>query len=999
MSTSLARVPLSAPVQERQPAHVSIDLKLLAAHGLDRGTLDFRPAQEDPLFFWKRCPVVNCGVDTAGGRFCKHCSTRWRRTSDYEAFIATPRPYEVEGPGPDLCLVCRTPGHERAAADCGLCGGCTQRRRKRGQSVQEYLEGGEYGPPQPFPSLGRCIRRGCARWVSRRNLCARCAAQLGKSNLSREAFVRTPLRKPPSPSSAGKTIRLAALPEQVRDEMLLVLSISAREGRRSYMHEVRWVVNELVRQEVSSLADLDVDGRAFTNSHFLGWAQRQLLFLAQDPESEALKDVWDMRVFRNRDSVRGRYLRFDGISQPWLRETSKEWAHDRIATVGLSRLITSVRATTELSVSLRRRADRGLDPSALGREDIATFLNRLARSAQVTSKQRVLLVRDTRRFLQEMRELGLTRPGRHAAGLSEDFLVREDDVPRTEQPEEATDRALPQVVMDTLLSDESLRLLEELRGEDERNAIEVSAWTGRRPLEIVRLPVDCVELDEAAGWLLVYDAAKRGGKARRLPIHEQAAALIHRQQERIRARFAEPTYLYPAQNQNPDGNRHLPVSSLDAAFRDWMEALPSLLGPDGNEYPRERVFPYAFRHSYAQRHADSGTPVDVLKELMNHRMLTSTQRYYTVPEKRKRMAAAAIAPLTLNHAGQLVNRHPDLDAMLIRQESGQVPVGLGWCTEPANVKAHGQSCPYRIRCLGCTHFRTDASFLPELQDHLKRLLVERERLAAAIPQVAEWARQDALPSDAEIDVVRSLIRSNDRVVKKLDAAERAAVTEAVALARRSRSNIETACRALACRRHPDRSDPEPRRGGAQLMADSRTAETARRRRLDSERKRQLLLGAVDSLLENGSDTSVLARRAAGVSKSFFYENPDLRAEVERRIAAGSELHSAAIAASGRVTAASYRAEAENWKAIAQRRAREIEALKRRLSGVVGRELIDELAENESLADDELLARNDELERLMFERDERIAELTEELEAVREINRELLARTNQTVARS
>jgi site-specific recombinase XerD len=30
------------------------------------------------------------------------------------------------------------------------------------------------------------------------------------------------------------------------------------------------------------------------------------------------------------------------------------------------------------------------------------------------------------------------------------------------------------------------------------------------------------------------------------------------------------------------------------------------------------------RHSYAQRHADAGVPVDVLKELLDHRSIQTT---------------------------------------------------------------------------------------------------------------------------------------------------------------------------------------------------------------------------------------------------------------------------------------------------------------------------------------------------------------------------------------
>jgi hypothetical protein len=56
---------------------------------------------------------------------------------------------------------------------------------------------------------------------------------------------------------------------------------------------------------------------------------------------------------------------------------------------------------------------------------------------------------------------------------------------------------------------------------------------------------------------------------------------------------------------------------------------------------------------------------------------------------------------------------------------------LGACAEPANVKAGGTACPYRFRCAGCDHFRTDISYLPDLQTYLDDLLRSGERILAA----------------------------------------------------------------------------------------------------------------------------------------------------------------------------------------------------------------------------------------------------------------------------
>jgi site-specific recombinase XerD len=64
--------------------------------------------------------------------------------------------------------------------------------------------------------------------------------------------------------------------------------------------------------------------------------------------------------------------------------------------------------------------------------------------------------------------------------------------------------------------------------------------------------------------------------------------------------------------------------------RTWADSLPALRLEDGRDFDKAAVFLYAYRHSFAQRHADAGTPVDVLKALMGHRSMNTTQIYCRV---------------------------------------------------------------------------------------------------------------------------------------------------------------------------------------------------------------------------------------------------------------------------------------------------------------------------------------------------------------------------------
>jgi len=179
---------------------------------------------------------------------------------------------------------------------------------------------------------------------------------------------------------------------------------------------------------------------------------------------------------------------------------------------------------------------------------------------------------------------------------------------------------------------------------------------------------------------------------------------------------------------------------------------------DGREFDKARVIPYAYRHTYAQRHADAGVAPDVLRELMDHAVLDATRLYYRVGEKRRRAAVDRLASLHFDRHGNRIwaTAQALLDSEYARRAVGDVSVPFGTCREPSNVAAAGHSCPFRFRCVGCDHFCTDASYLPDLTAYLDDLLRTRERLTAALAAapghdgtdggIDRWAAADAMPS-------------------------------------------------------------------------------------------------------------------------------------------------------------------------------------------------------------------------------------------------------------
>ncbi len=168
------------------------------------------------------------------------------------------------------------------------------------------------------------------------------------------------------------------------------------------------------------------------------------------------------------------------------------------------------------------------------------------------------------------------------------------------------------------------------------------------------------------------------------------------------------------------------------------------------------------------------------------------------------------------------------------------------------------------------------------------------------------------------------------------------------------------------------------------------------RRLDSQLKRQRVIAAVEARLVAGQELSIAAlARHAGVSRKFIYTHPDLRAQIEHQARQSVETRRSRAIADGAVTIASLRADAANAKAQNRRLGEQLQALQQRLSETLGRELASQIDHTAYETPDELRAQLDTAQARVFELEEAFADAQEELEAVREINRELLAAQNRS----
>ena len=166
------------------------------------------------------------------------------------------------------------------------------------------------------------------------------------------------------------------------------------------------------------------------------------------------------------------------------------------------------------------------------------------------------------------------------------------------------------------------------------------------------------------------------------------------------------------------------------------------------------------------------------------------------------------------------------------------------------------------------------------------------------------------------------------------------------------------------------------------------------RRLDSQLKREQVVAAVDARLAAGQQLSIaVIARHAGVSRKFIYAHPDLCAQIEQRARQNAARAAGQASADGRVSVASLRTDLANAKAHNHRLRQQVRMLEQRLSETFAVELADELGPGRTPAD-ELRSGLEAARAQIFELIESLADTREELGAVREINRELLAYRNR-----
>ena len=132
-----------------------------------------------------------------------------------------------------------------------------------------------------------------------------------------------------SPVASGHEVVMRSLAPLVQAQILFGLQERCRQGALTLLSELRIIYRRLLAADAATIAGFD-DPR-FDHRHrvLLRDLQQAVLLARSSPEDGQRKDIWNTVVLGH---GRRRVIDFTGISQPWLRESVKQWTAEELPT-------------------------------------------------------------------------------------------------------------------------------------------------------------------------------------------------------------------------------------------------------------------------------------------------------------------------------------------------------------------------------------------------------------------------------------------------------------------------------------------------------------------------------------------------------------------------------------------------------------------------------------------------------------------------------------------
>jgi site-specific recombinase XerD len=690
------------------------------------------PAPDDPVFAAGQCTVAGCDRTTAQRGLCNAHAIRWRQRGrpDLQEFLADPGP-PVRGRGP--LAPCRVDGcGYGGTAGNGLCSKHRDRWDRAGRpdlatwDAPDLARSGivtaecrlpfcalwaenpeklfcknhddrwrRTGRPDPGRFIADCELTGTAH-IDLRGL---------HPNLKMEFQYALQRRHDARARTAQPRLVMQAVRQARAAGVTSLLDRSEQQWRQTAGSPVREPALFLLdaRDAVESLRD------------GTGW------------EAEYPRDVWRLHKLPGIAAPSGRpcpraRLRFDRITQPWLRDLGKRWMRLRLA-AGLS-IAAAKSGLDALTCFSQFLAQAGVERLA---EVDRPLLER--HLAWVASQPSGSGVRKTRIgglnvFFQAIRQHRWddTLPGTAA--------FYPGDTPPVPAP---VSRQLAEYVMAQVESPASLDRWPSPAG---RLVTVILTRCGLRISSALALDFDCLLHDGQGAPYLRYFNTKMKREAA-VPIDEQLEADIRAQQRRVLDRWPDgAACLFPRPRANVSGNLPLSDSSYRRMLGRWLATCEIR-----DEHARPvHLTPHQWRHTFACRLINRDVPQEVVRVLLDHESHRMTSLYAKITDQtvRRRWEQAT----KVNIKGERITLDPD--GPLSQAQWAKTRYGIatqtlsnGYCGLPVQ-----KSCPHANACLTCPVFLSGPEFLPELREQRHRTLTLIEVSASnGQARVAEMNQQ------------------------------------------------------------------------------------------------------------------------------------------------------------------------------------------------------------------------------------------------------------------
>ena len=699
---------------ERAPGRSGLLEQLMTVIRPEFRTDIYIPAPDDPVFVADQCAVGDCDRTAVSIRrgLCNAHAIRFRKCDrpPMEDFLADPGP-PVRGRRP-LAACGRGGCRYGRGARNGLCSKHRDRWDRAGKPDLDTWDAPDLAPGDP--AAAECRLPFCNLWVINPSeiFCT------GHDDRWRRHGRPDPARFIADCELAGTAcIDLQDLPLQLKLEIQYALQCRAdARSRTAAPRLVMPAVRHVQAAGVTSLLDLsEQQWRQSAGA----WADEAALFLidARDAleslrdgigwEIEYPNDVWRLHklpgitIPAGRPCPRAR-LRFDRITQPWLRELAKRWTRLRL-TSGLS--IGAARGGVDALTCFSRFLTL-TSTSTLADVDRALLERYLAHVASLPGGPGMKKTRigGLNLFFQNIRQHGWdnTLPGTAA--------FYQGDIPAVPGQ---VDRRLAEYVMAQIEAPANLDRWPSPAG---RLITLILTRCGLRISSALALGFDCLLHDgQGAPYLRYFNTKMRREAA--VPIDEELEAAIRDQQRRVLNQWPDgTTCLFPRERANVSGNLPLADGTYRRMLGRWLatcEVRDELGRP-------VHLTPHQWRHTFACRLINQDVPQEVVRVLLDHDSHKMTSHYAKITDQTVRRHWEQATKVNIN--GERVTLDPDglLDqAQWAKTRYGMATQTLsnGYCGLPIQ-----KSCPHANACLTCPVFITGPEFLPELREQRHRTL-------------------------------------------------------------------------------------------------------------------------------------------------------------------------------------------------------------------------------------------------------------------------------------